>query len=128
MSEVIEKQVVGFDEEEMAIISTANIVVFHAKHHAPRNKIEGVSYVGSNQSINVQSASEMMGCESVALPITFNAGRYHHMRVNDYHQTVGVSMVSCEDIKLIVNNYRLSEKEHRGFRLLLAKVNHHSYC
>lgn len=128
MSDVIEKQVVDFDDDEMAIISIAKIVVFHAKCHAPRNRVEGVSYVSSTQSINVQSASDMMGCETLALPITFNAGLYHHMRVNDYYQTIGVSMMSFDDIKSIVNNYRISDTEHRRFRLLLAKVNHYSYC
>ena len=128
MSEVSANSVIGFSEEEMAIIGKANIIVFHAKHHQPVNRIEGVRYISSTKSINIQSASDMIGCESIATPITFGEGQYYAKRVNDNHQMIGVSMVSCNDIKLVVNNYRLSEKEHQSFRLLLAKVNKESYC
>lgn len=128
MIEVVKNRIVSFEEDEVEIINKANIVVFHAKCHQPLYKIEGVNYVGSTDSINVQSASEMMNCESIALPITFNGGCYYAQRVNDYHQVIGVSMVSCDDIKEMLNNYRLSEREIKGFRELLAKINRFSYC
>lgn len=120
-----------YTEEER--IAMGSIKVLHYNEHRPKLKVDGVTYVNLDDTIEMKITPKLIkelmdGEECIVVPFTLHEGAYLPSRVYTESEGCGCAFMTFDTAKKLAGKSRMSKKTKRLAENFLERINKWSYC
>ena len=118
---------------EQERIAMGSIKVLHYDEHRPKHKVDGVTYINLNDTIEMSIKPKLIkelmdGADCIIVPITLHEGAYLPSRVYTESEGCGCAFMTHDTAKNLVGKSRMSKKTKDIAKELLERINKWSYC